>query len=207
MNIFADLLGPSLCAGVDEVGRGPLAGPVYAAAVIMPLSLIPEGLTDSKKLSRSRREILSQQICQNALAWSIGVASVREIDQLNILRASHLAMQRAVSGLGVEPQLVLVDGNMLPRFTLPALALVKGDSRIPAISAASVVAKVARDAEMTKLAALYPGYGFEQHKGYPTRAHLCALEELGPTPEHRRSFAPVRRLLDPADSATIPADG
>jgi ribonuclease HII len=192
VNVFADLLMPGLCAGVDEVGRGPLAGPVYAAAVIMPAALIPIGLTDSKKLSPRRRELLSVQIRDQALAWALGSASVAEIDELNILRASHLAMQRAVAGLAVVPELVLVDGNLLPHFTMPAVAVVKGDSRVPVISAASVIAKVARDAEMAKLARLYPDYGFEKHMGYPTRVHLAALAALGPTPEHRRSFAPVR---------------
>jgi len=190
------MLASGLCAGVDEAGRGPLAGPVYAAAVIIPLERIPPGLTDSKKLSARRRETLSEQIRQSAHSWALGVASVAEIDELNILRASHLAMQRAVAGLLARPELVLVDGNLLPALPVPALAVIRGDARVPVISAASVLAKVARDAEMAKLAERYPGYGFERHRGYPTRAHLVALDALGPTPEHRRSFAPVRARLD-----------
>jgi len=169
---------------------------VYAAAVIIPLERIPPGLTDSKKLSARRRETLSEQIRQSAHSWALGVASVAEIDELNILRASHLAMQRAVAGLLARPELVLVDGNLLPALPVPALAVIRGDARVPVISAASVLAKVARDAEMAKLAERYPGYGFERHRGYPTRAHLVALDALGPTPEHRRSFAPVRARLD-----------
>ncbi len=173
------------------MGRGPLAGPVYAAAVIIAADRVPAELNDSKKLSARLRERLDVLIRERALAYSIASASVQEIDQLNILKASHLAMTRAVAGLKTVPELLLVDGNLLPRFTLPALAIVKGDSRVSAISAASVLAKVARDAEMAKLAQVYPGYGFERHMGYPTAAHRSALRSLGPTPQHRRSFAPV----------------
>ena len=179
---------------MDEVGRGPLAGPVLAAAVILRGSG-PEGLTDSKKLTARRREKLAAEIKDSALSWSLGRAEVDEIDQMNILRASHLAMERAVAGLTVTPEVALVDGNLLPRLSLPAVAVVKGDGRIPAISAASILAKVVRDEEMIALAERYPGYGFEQHKGYGTAAHLQALKRLGPTPQHRRSFAPVRELL------------
>ena len=180
---------------MDEVGRGPLAGPVVAAAVVLR-DAGPEGLTDSKKLTAKRRAGLAHEIRERALSWSLGRAEVEEIDRMNILRASHLAMQRAVAALALPPEVVLVDGNLLPSFAVPAVAIVKGDARVPAISAASILAKVARDEEMTALAHEHPGYGFEQHKGYGTAAHLRALRELGPTPAHRRSFAPVRALLD-----------
>lgn len=196
MNVFSDLMFPLVTAGVDEVGRGPLAGPVYAAAVVISADRIPKGLTDSKKLSARQRQVIAAQIRTLASAWSVAFATVTEIDELNILRASHLAMQRAVAGLPLEPDLLLIDGNLLPVFSIPALAIVKGDSRIAAISAASVLAKVARDAEMEKLAQTYPGYGFERHMGYPTPAHKAALQQLGPTPEHRRSFAPVRAQIE-----------
>ena len=173
------------------MGRGPLAGPVIAAAVVLR-SAGPDGLTDSKKLTAKRREALADEIRDQALCWGLGRADVDEIDQMNILRASHLAMQRAVASLTVDPEVVLVDGNLLPSFPMPAVAVVKGDDRIPSISAASILAKVARDEEMCLLAQRFPGYGFERHKGYGTAAHLSALERLGPTPIHRRSFAPVR---------------
>ena len=188
---FEGLASPELRAGVDEVGRGPLAGPVVAAAVIFAAHR-PWGLKDSKRLSGKRRAELAAEIKAAALAWSVGRASVAEIDRLNILRASHLAMQRAVTALGVRPEVLLVDGNLLPSFEVPAVAVVKGDDRVPEISAASIVAKVARDDEMVALAERHPGYGFERHKGYATSEHLAALERLGPTPAHRRSFAPVR---------------
>lgn len=206
--VFSDLMLPQLLAGVDEVGRGPLAGPVYAAAVIIAPDRIPAALTDSKKLSARRRETLDRQIRERAAAYSIASASAAEIDQLNILRASHLAMVRAVAGLEFEPELLLVDGNLLPSFTIPALAIVKGDSRVGAISAASVLAKVARDLEMTKLAQQYPGYGFERHMGYPTREHRQALRTLGATPEHRQSFTPVAEAvaLFSASSGTTRTD-
>jgi ribonuclease HII len=191
MRLFEDRPLPRLTAGVDEVGRGPLAGPVLAAAVILDPATRLRGLADSKRLSAARREVLAAEIRAGALAWSIGRAEVAEIDSLNILRASHLAMQRAVDGLEVAPELVFVDGNLTPAFAMPAVALVGGDALMAAISAAAILAKVARDAEMTALAEQYPGYGLERHKGYATAAHLQALASLGPTPLHRQSFAPV----------------
>jgi ribonuclease HII len=182
-------------AGVDEVGRGPLAGDVVAAAVILnPDSPIP-GLDDSKKLTAHRREALAAKIRDTALAWSLGRASVAEIDRLNILQASLLAMHRAVQGLGIEPAYVLVDGNRLPHWPYASEPVVGGDARVPAIAAASILAKVQRDAEMAELESVYPGYGLARHKGYPTRQHLEALRQLGVTPVHRRSFGPVRELL------------
>ena len=184
----------SLVAGVDEVGRGPLAGDVVAAAVILGDSS-PAGLTDSKALSPRQRERLAEMIRSEAVSWSLGRATVAEIDELNILQASLLAMWRAVEGLSVQPSLVLVDGNHLPRWSYEARAIVKGDLIEPAISAASIVAKVTRDSEMVILDDQYPGYGFATHKGYPTKAHLAALASLGVSPVHRRSFGPVKRLL------------
>jgi ribonuclease HII len=186
--------GGSIVAGVDEVGRGPLAGDVVAAAVILGDSS-PAGLTDSKALSPLQRERLAETIRSEAVSWSLGRATVAEIDELNILQASLLAMWRAVEGLSVQPSLVLVDGNHLPRWSYEARAIVKGDLIEPAISAASIVAKVTRDSEMVILDDQYPGYGFATHKGYPTKAHLAALASLGVSPVHRRSFGPVKRLL------------
>jgi ribonuclease HII len=183
-------------AGVDEVGRGPLAGPVVAAAVILDPQRPLEGLKDSKQLSERRREELDQQIRERALAWALGRAEVHEIDSINILQASLLAMQRAVAGLTVSPELVLVDGNRCPRLDYPSQAVIKGDALVPVISAASIIAKVARDREMVELDRRYPGYGLARHKGYPSKAHLSALQDLGVTPVHRRSYAPVRRLLE-----------
>ena len=183
-----------LIAGVDEVGRGPLAGDVVAAAVILS-GPAPSGVTDSKGLSAGRREVLAEAIRASAMCWSIGRASVMEIDELNILEASLLAMRRAVETLSIQPNLVLVDGNRLPRWSYEAKAIVKGDLSEPVIGAASILAKVTRDAEMLALHDEYPGYGFDQHKGYPTRAHLTALQALGVSPVHRRSFGPVKRLL------------
>lgn len=185
-------------AGVDEVGRGPLAGPVVAAAVILDPARPVEGLRDSKKLTERRREILAEEIRCKALAWSLGRAEVHEIDDINILQASLLAMQRAVAGLSLAPELVLVDGNRCPALDYPSQAVVKGDSLVPAISAASIIAKVSRDREMVELDAEYPGYGLARHKGYPSKLHLEALRTLGVTPIHRHSYAPVRRLLDGA---------
>ncbi len=183
-------------AGIDEVGRGPLAGPVVAAAVILDPLRPVEGLRDSKKLTERRREILARQIRENALAWALGRAEVEEIDRINILQASLLAMQRAVAGLGQKPDLALVDGNCCPQLDCRAEAIVRGDSKVAAISAASIIAKVARDHEMIELDAEYPGYGLARHKGYPSKYHLDALQRLGVTRIHRRSYAPVRRLLD-----------
>jgi ribonuclease HII len=187
--------GVLLLAGVDEVGRGPLVGAVVTAAVILDPARPIAGLADSKKLTEKRREQLALEIRDKALAWSLGRCDRHEIDELNILRATMLAMQRAVNGLKVAPQHVMVDGNRCPRFSCPATAVVKGDALVPAISAASILAKVARDAEMQLLHASYPQYGFDRHKGYPTAAHMAALNEFGPINEHRRSFAPVRDAL------------
>jgi len=189
-----DYCGPGL-AGVDEVGRGPLAGDVVAAAVILDPARPIAGLRDSKKLSARRREELAGLIMERALAWSVARATVAEIDQLNILQASLLAMHRAVRALEPQPVYVLVDGNRLPRWEYAAEPVVKGDDRVPAIAAASILAKVQRDGELVELERQYPGYGFAAHKGYPTAAHLEALQTLGVTPVHRRSFGPVRALL------------
>jgi ribonuclease HII len=183
-------------AGVDEVGRGPLAGPVVTAAVILDPEQPIVGLADSKALSEKRREALFDEIQAKARAWAIGRAEVEEIDELNILQATMLAMQRAVAGLGVPPNHVLVDGNRCPDLPCSSEAIIKGDGTVPVISAASIIAKVTRDREMVMMDAEYPGYGLAGHKGYPTKAHMAALQELGVTPIHRRSFAPVRRLLD-----------
>ena len=183
-------------AGVDEAGRGPLAGPVIAAAVILdPGNPVP-GLQDSKRLSATRREALYAEIREKALAWAVGRADVEEIDRINILQATLQAMQRAVEALRPRAEHALIDGNRCPQLDCPARAIVRGDSRVAAISAASIIAKVTRDREMVALDVQYPGYGLAQHKGYPVRLHLDALEELGVTPVHRRSYAPVRRLVD-----------
>ncbi len=182
-------------AGVDEAGRGPLAGPVVAAAVILdPLRPII-GLNDSKKLSERRREALFDEICAKAMAWSIARASVLEIDQLNILQASLLAMQRAVEALPVQPDLVKVDGNRTPRWSYRSEAIVGGDARVASIAAASILAKVQRDRDMLDLDREYPQYGFAQHKGYPTKAHLQALQQHGVMDAYRRSFRPVAEQL------------
>ncbi len=182
-------------AGIDEAGRGPLAGPVLAAAVILDPARPIAGLNDSKKLSAKRRDELDLAIRAQALHWALGRAEAAEIDRLNILQASLLAMRRAVAALGVVPSLALVDGNQDPQLPCTVRTIVGGDGLEPAIAAASILAKVARDRELLALDAVYPGYGFARHKGYPTSIHLQALAELGPTPEHRRSFGPVRRLL------------
>ena len=189
-----DYDGPGI-AGVDEVGRGPLAGDVVAAAVILDPARPVSGLRDSKQLSAARREQLAAQIREQALAWSVARATVAEIDELNILQASLLAMHRAVRALQPQPVYVLVDGNRLPRWDYASEPVVKGDDRVAAIAAASILAKVQRDAELLELDRQYPGYGFARHKGYPTPAHLAALRELGATAVHRRSFAPVRAIL------------
>ncbi|TDQ58044.1 RNase HII [Mesocricetibacter intestinalis] len=185
-----------LIAGVDEVGRGPLVGAVVTAAVILDPARPIEGLADSKKLSHKKRLLLAQEIKDKALAWALGRAEAEEIDRINILQATMLAMQRAVQALSIPPQLVLVDGNRLPKLSIPAQAVVKGDSRVAEISAASILAKVTRDLEMEALDKSFPQYGFAQHKGYPTALHLEKLAEFGALPQHRRSFAPVRRLLN-----------
>ncbi len=185
-----------LVAGVDEVGRGPLCGAVVTAAVILDPARPILGLNDSKKLSEARREKLFDEIKEKALAWCIARAEVEEIDQLNILHATMLAMQRAVEGLSVTPRLALIDGNRCPKLKVPSSSVIQGDSQVPAIAAASILAKVSRDREMQALELIYPGYGIATHKGYPTAFHLEALQRLGPTPIHRRSFAPVRRLLE-----------
>ncbi|WP_442908975.1 ribonuclease HII [Halopseudomonas sp.] len=184
-----------LIAGVDEVGRGPLCGAVVTAAVILDPCRPIDGLNDSKKLTAARREALFPLIQQQAVAWCIARAEVEEIDALNILQATMLAMQRAVAGLAIQPDLVLVDGNRCPVLPMRSEPVIKGDGRVPAIAAASILAKVARDREMLSLDLQYPGYGIAQHKGYPTPVHLQALGELGATPIHRRSFAPVRAVL------------
>ena len=181
-----------LLAGVDEVGRGPLAGDVVTAAVILDPQRPIAGLADSKKLSEKRRQSLYHEIKEKALYWTLGRASVAEIDEINILQATMLAMVRAVDALAVTPELVLVDGNRLPRWNYKAQAVVGGDGRIAAISAASIIAKVTRDAELAELDTLYPGYGFAAHKGYGTAQHLAALKSQGPCPVHRQSFRPVK---------------
>ncbi|OIQ67977.1 ribonuclease HII [mine drainage metagenome] len=191
----AHLRGLARVAGVDEVGRGPLAGPVTAAAVVLDCARIPEGLNDSKTLTAARREALYTEILA-AAEVSVAHASVEEIDSLNILRASHLAMVRALDGLQMPPDHVLIDGNMIPRgLTLSAEAIVKGDARSLSISAASIVAKVVRDCIMVDLAQQHPGYGWERNAGYPAPKHLNALQDLGITPHHRRSFKPVHNIL------------
>jgi ribonuclease HII len=191
----AALVPASRLAGVDEVGRGPLAGDVVAAAVILDPDRPVDGLRDSKKLSARRREELAVIIRDRSLAFAIGRATVSEIDQLNILQASLLAMQRAVMALNPRPAYVLVDGNRLPEWDFQGESVIGGDARVPAIAAASILAKVQRDGELVDLDRRYPGYGFAAHKGYPTRMHLDALRALGVTPVHRRSFAPVKNLL------------
>ncbi len=183
-------------AGVDEVGRGPLAGAVVAAAVILNPDDPIEGLADSKKLSARRRELIAVEIKSRALSWCIARAECEEIDQINILQASLMAMQRAVNGLKIAADRALIDGNRCPQLACPAQAIVKGDSQIPEISAASILAKVYRDQEMVEMDKIYPGYGLAQHKGYPTKQHLAALQALGPSPIHRRSFGPVKKLLE-----------
>ncbi len=180
-----------LIAGIDEAGRGPLAGPVVAAAVILDPTRPIAGLADSKTLSATRREQLAVEIRANALAWALGRAEAAEIDQINILQATLLAMERAVSNLGITPDSALVDGNRCPALPCPCQAIIKGDATEPAISAASILAKTARDAELRQLHERYPQYGFARHKGYPTAVHREALRRYGPCPEHRRSFAPV----------------
>lgn len=190
-----------LC-GIDEAGRGPLAGAVYAAAVILDPAHPIAGLADSKKLSEARRDLLAIEIKAHALAWGIASVSAQEIDDINILQASMLAMQRAyqamVAQFGIHATLIQVDGNRTPKFELPCEAIVKGDSKVAEISAASILAKTARDASLLVLDAQYPQYGFAQHKGYPTALHLERLLQHGITPEHRRSYGPVKKLIFPS---------
>jgi ribonuclease HII len=185
-----------LIAGVDEAGRGPLAGDVVAAAVILNPEDPIDGLRDSKKLSEKKRDQLFDEICRRALYFSVAKASPQEIDTVNILQATLLAMHRAVDGLGVIPHEVLVDGNRLPRWQYNARAIVQGDALVDAISAASILAKVTRDRELVEMDKHYPGYGFSRHKGYPTKDHLAAIARLGITPAHRLSYAPVKRALE-----------
>ncbi len=187
---------PGLVCGIDEAGRGPLAGPVVAAAVILDPARPIVGLNDSKKLSEKKRLVLAGEIKEKAVAWGIAWATVEEIDSLNILQATLLAMQRAVARLGAMPAAALVDGNVCPTLNCPATAVVKGDGSVAPIAAASILAKTSRDAEMMRLHALYPDYGLGTHMGYPTAMHLAALRTHGATPIHRRSYAPVRAVLE-----------
>ena len=190
-------------AGVDEAGRGPLAGPVISAAVILDPCQKIDNLTDSKQLNPKEREILYHEICNKSLAWGIGRAEVEEIDELNILQATLLSMRRAVSALKVLPIKVLIDGNCCPVMEFPAEAIINGDNLVPAISAASILAKVTRDNEMLALDKCYPGYGFAQHKGYGTKMHRMLLKQHGPCKIHRRSFTPVREALELFNIAKI----
>lgn len=191
--------GYQLIAGVDEVGRGPLVGDVVTAAVILDPNNPIEGLNDSKKLSEKKRLALLPEIKEKALAWAVGRCSPQEIDELNILQATMVAMQRAIAGLNVQPELVLIDGNRCPDLPMDAQAVVKGDLRVAEISAASIIAKVVRDNEMEELDKLYPQFGFAKHKGYPTKAHFEAIEQHGVIEEHRKSFKPVKKVLGIVD--------
>lgn len=195
LDLFSNHKGLTI-AGVDEAGRGPLAGDVVAAAVILPENHMISGINDSKKLSEKKREVLFDMIKKTAVSWAIGRCSVEEIDELNILHASMLAMKRAVEGLEITPAKVLVDGNRLPVWTYQAEAIVGGDGKEESIGAASILAKVTRDRDMKALALQYPEYGFEKHKGYPTAYHMKQLKQYGVTAIHRRSYAPVKRLLE-----------
>jgi ribonuclease HII len=181
--------------GVDEAGRGPLAGPVFAAAVMLDPARPFDGIRDSKAMSASARDKVAERIREQAIAWAVAEASVDEIDRFNILQATLLAMRRAVEQLSPAPLAALIDGNRLPPLAIPATAVVKGDAKIAAIAAASILAKTARDARMIALHHAHPQYGFDRHMGYPTAAHLAAIERHGVTPHHRRSFGPVRRVL------------
>ncbi|CAM2770028.1 ribonuclease HII [Vibrio rarus] len=187
--------GYRLFAGVDEVGRGPLVGDVVTAAVILDPNNPIQGLTDSKALSEKKRLALFPEIKEKALAWSVGRCSPDEIDELNILHATMLAMTRAIEGLRIQPDFALIDGNRVPTISMPGLAVVKGDLRVAEISAASIIAKVVRDEEMVELDKMHPQFGFAKHKGYPTKAHFAAIEEHGVIAEHRKSFKPVKRAL------------
>jgi ribonuclease HII len=196
-DLFSKLSQDAQCiAGVDEAGRGPLAGDVFAAAVILDPTKPIAGLADSKVLTAARRDVLALEIKEKALSWSIALASVEEIDRINILQATLLAMKRAVEGLHIAPELALVDGNQPPKLFCAVRTVIKGDALIEAISAASILAKTARDHDLLRLHTLYPDYGFNQHKGYGTALHLAKLREFGPCAVHRRSFAPVRILLE-----------
>ena len=196
VDLFSEQVKGLLAAGVDEVGRGPLIGDVVAGAVILDPNNPTEGLADSKKLSQKRREALYIEIVEKALAWGIGRASPVEIDEINILQASMLAMTRAIDALPVQPEFVWVDGNRCPVWSYASEAVVKGDSKIAEISAGSIIAKVTRDREMHALHLLHPEYGFDGHKGYPTAKHMKALEEYGVLAEHRRTFSPVRKIIE-----------
>ncbi|RJX71709.1 ribonuclease HII [Vibrio sinensis] len=188
-------LGYQLIAGVDEVGRGPLVGDVVTAAVILDPNNPIEGLNDSKKLSEKKRLALLPEIKEKALAWAVGRCSPEEIDNLNILQATMVAMQRAIAGLHIQPDLALIDGNRTPQLPMDAIAVVKGDLRVAQISAASIIAKVVRDQEMEELDKLHPEFGFAKHKGYPTKAHFAAIEQHGVIDQHRKSFKPVKKAL------------
>lgn len=196
--LFAEDINPSeIICGADEAGRGPIAGPVYAAAVILDPDNPIEGLRDSKKLSEKQRDALAPIIKEKARAWAIASCTIEEIDELNILWASMLAMKRAIEALSISPTKALIDGNRIPKgLAIPAEAIVKGDDKVLEISAASILAKTARDAVMLDLHAQYPEYGFDRHKGYPTAYHLQQLEQFGITPVHRRSYGPVRKILE-----------
>ena len=195
LEIAARTKGYLRIAGVDEVGRGPLAGPVTAAAVVLDLEAVPEGLNDSKKLSAKKRAALAEEIWQVAEV-TVAEATVEEIDSINILRASHLAMERAVAALDPPPDYLLIDGNLIPKnLTIPAEAVIKGDGKSVSIAAASIVAKELRDKTMVDLAQQFPGYGWEKNAGYPSKQHREALVDLGVTPHHRRSFKPVHKIL------------
>ena len=183
--------------GIDEAGRGPLAGPVVACAAVIDMARLPQGLNDSKKLSHKKRELLFAELMESA-DIGIGIATVEEIDEINILQATMLAMTRALAALKTAPAFALIDGNRIPKFSMPARAIVKGDARVLSIAAASIAAKVTRDRMMGEIARAHPGYGFEKHMGYGTAMHLDALARLGVTPHHRRSFAPVRKMLSPS---------
>ena len=202
---FVDDAGP--VAGVDEAGRGPLAGPVYAAAVILDPARHIDGLADSKKLSPAARAALAVLIRERALAWAVARVDNREIDRINILNASLSAMASAIQSLPLKPRLALVDGNRCPVVSCAVRAIVRGDATVPAISAASILAKVARDEEMLSLDGAYPGYGFAQHKGYPTAAHVAAIARLGVCAIHRLSFGPVRRVVEAGVAASLKGHG
>ncbi len=189
--------GVTLFCGADEAGRGPIAGPVFAAAVILDPDHPILGLKDSKKLSETKRDELALEIKRHAKAWAIAECSIEEIDELNILHASMLAMKRAIDSLPIRPELALIDGNRCPKLAIAAKAIVKGDDKVPAISAASILAKTARDAVMLDLHRQYPEYGFDRHKGYPTAYHLEQLHIYGVSPVHRKTYAPVRKILEP----------